>query len=199
MATYNKVIGKERDGSLSTLRNDPYEWPANLYAQHYSGGFNITKPMVYLLGHPILWGVNLLVICLLPVIVPLALINSRQSITGVGKDVVEKVDDHVTGAGWMLLGWALHYIPFWLLPRVLYVHHYYPASIFISMFTAILIDRLIRNLSTKLRSFLVMATIFTMVTFFLLFSPLVYGLVGTRFQWENSTYNYLRWSDKWDF
>ena len=36
-------------------------------------------------------------------------------------------DSHVSGGGWCLLGWALHYLPFWLMPRVLYQHHYYPA------------------------------------------------------------------------
>jgi len=198
IAFYNKNLGKDQKGKLSEQRNEPYEWPLNGYAQTYSGGYNETRNMIYLLGHPVLFGVNAVVICLLPLIVPLALINTRQSITAAGNAAAGKVDDHVTGAGWMLLGWSLHYIPFFLIPRVLYVHHYYPASIFMCMFTAILIDRLIRNLPSKLKSFIILATIFTMVTVFLLFSPLVYGYKGTRFQWENSTYHYLRWNSKWD-
>lgn len=34
-----------------------------------------------------------------------------------------------------MLGWALHYFPFFLMGRVLYFHHYFPAMLFSSMLT----------------------------------------------------------------
>jgi len=203
-----KIIGKESKGKLSDLRQDAPTWPLNKYAQTYTGNFNTTRPMVFMLGHPVLWGVNLVVICLLPVLIPLAIISQRQVLSVLNESHGEATidshvsgggcDSHVSGGGWCLLGWALHYLPFWLMPRVLYQHHYYPASVFISMFTAILIDYFIRDLSPKVKSFITLAILFTMVTIFLLFSPVVYGLVGTRYQWENSTYHYLHWNSKWD-
>ena len=48
-------------------------------------------------------------------------------------------------AAWLFLGWALHYIPFWTMGRVLYVHHYYPALLFSSMLTGVLIDYLLEK------------------------------------------------------
>lgn len=36
---------------------------------------------------------------------------------------------------WLLLGWALHYLPFWPMTRVLYFHHYFPAFLFSAMLT----------------------------------------------------------------
>lgn len=39
------------------------------------------------------------------------------------------------GGGQLLLGWALHYFPFFLMGRVLYFHHYFPAMLFSSMLT----------------------------------------------------------------
>lgn len=35
----------------------------------------------------------------------------------------------------MLLGWVLHYFPFFLMGRILYFHHYFPAMLFSSMLT----------------------------------------------------------------
>jgi hypothetical protein len=40
-----------------------------------------------------------------------------------------------SACGWLFLGWALHYVPFWAMGRVLYFHHYFPALLFSSMLT----------------------------------------------------------------
>lgn len=37
--------------------------------------------------------------------------------------------------GPLLLGWLLHYAPFYTMGRVLYYHHYFPAMLFSSMLT----------------------------------------------------------------
>lgn len=34
---------------------------------------------------------------------------------------------------WLFIGWALHYIPFFAMGRVLYFHHYFPALLYSSM------------------------------------------------------------------
>ena len=42
--------------------------------------------------------------------------------------------DHFVSAGlFLVLGWALHYFPFFLMGRVLYFHHYFPALMYIIM------------------------------------------------------------------
>lgn len=41
----------------------------------------------------------------------------------------------MTGGGPLLLGWVLHYAPFFTMGRVLYYHHYFPAMLFNSMLT----------------------------------------------------------------
>lgn len=39
------------------------------------------------------------------------------------------------GGGQIMLGWLLHYLPFFMMGRVLYFHHYFPAMLFSSMLT----------------------------------------------------------------
>jgi dolichyl-phosphate-mannose--protein O-mannosyl transferase len=41
---------------------------------------------------------------------------------------------------WLFFGWALHYVPFWAMGRVLYFHHYFPALLYSSMLTAVIFE-----------------------------------------------------------
>jgi len=36
-----------------------------------------------------------------------------------------------------MLAWLLHYAPFWLMGRILYFHHYFPAQLFSVMLAGI--------------------------------------------------------------
>jgi dolichyl-phosphate-mannose--protein O-mannosyl transferase len=50
----------------------------------------------------------------------------------------------------LILGWLLHYFPFYLMGRVLYFHHYFPALMFIIMLAAIVLDSLLRLITALL-------------------------------------------------
>ena len=45
----------------------------------------------------------------------------------------------IRSCSWLLLGWGLHYFPFYAMGRVLYFHHYFPAYLFSAMFSGNLI------------------------------------------------------------
>lgn len=40
------------------------------------------------------------------------------------------LDRYVGISSWLFVAWAMHYFPFYLMGRVLYFHHYFPALIF---------------------------------------------------------------------
>jgi len=112
-------------------------------------------------------------------------------------------------AGWLFLGWCLHYIPFYTMGRVLYYHHYFPALLFSSMLTAVIIDYLLGELCSVLPS-LVRAPLFHTVVglvlaaaaySFYIFSPLAYGMKGENGQGKetNSSLHSLLWIESWEF
>lgn len=51
--------------------------------------------------------------------------------------VSEQAHVLTSGGGLLLLGWLLHYAPFYTMGRVLYYHHYFPAMLFSSMLTGL--------------------------------------------------------------
>ena len=53
---------------------------------------------------------------------------------------------------WLFIGWALHYVPFWSMGRVLYFHHYFPALLYSSMLTAVIFDYTLSVWSSALPS-----------------------------------------------
>ena len=56
----------------------------------------------------------------------------------------------MTSGLWLLLGWSLHYVPFWAMGRVLYFHHYFPALLYSNMLSALVVDRGIRAAASAL-------------------------------------------------
>ncbi len=45
-----------------------------------------------------------------------------------------------------MIGWGLHYIPFWMMGRVLYFHHYFPSSYFSCMISGVVLDYCLASL-----------------------------------------------------
>ena len=101
--------------------------------------------------------------------------------------LVEENRKFLIGSAWLFLGWALHYIPFYGMGRILYFHHYFPAAIYSSMLTAMLFNYYLTVLPTilfgtkvsgtnKFSNILFMALYGTLVWSFYMFSPLTYGI-----------------------
>lgn len=85
---------------------------------------------------------------------------------------------------WFFLGWMLHYLPFFLMGRQLFLHHYLPAHVIGSLLTAGLVDFIAGQLdgpnlkyrSSKFTTALVSLMITMVVACFLFLAPLTYGL-----------------------
>ncbi|XP_032143638.1 protein O-mannosyl-transferase 2 isoform X2 [Sapajus apella] len=111
----------------------PWHWPINYQGLRFSG-VNDTDFRVYLLGNPVVWWLNLLSIVLYLLSGSIIAVAMQRG-TRVPAEVAGLSQVLLRGGGQVLLGWMLHYFPFFLMGRVLYFHHYFPAMLFSSMLT----------------------------------------------------------------
>ncbi|XP_069453272.1 protein O-mannosyl-transferase 2 isoform X4 [Ovis canadensis] len=184
----------------------PWHWPINFQGLRFSG-VNDTDFRVYLLGNPVIWWLNLLSIALYILSASIFAVAVQR-----GAHLPVKVEGLsqvlLRGGGQLLFGWMMHYFPFFLMGRVLYFHHYFPAMLFSSMLTGLLWDTLLRLCAWSLASYplarcvhvlgiltLLLGTAYS----FYLFHPLAYGMVGPLAQDPRSPMAGLRWLESWDF
>lgn len=169
---------------------------------------------IYLLGNPIVWWLSIFGTLLYAVLWLIDRILLRRGIDDFGFHA-RRWWDRSLGFLWIL--WAIHWFPFFLMGRMLFLHHYLPSFIFSTMITAGLADFLFRILLIKIpardvadlklpvskwintpssKTFIVFVSIVCLAAFcvFIYFSPLTYG---TGF----STIERLRarkWISSWD-
>lgn len=187
------------------MNSKPWHWPVNFQGLRFSG-VNETEYRVYLLGNPVIWWLNLLCLGLYVTLVAVASLALQR---GVSLD--QKRQEHcrvlMEGGGLLLLGWLLHYAPFYTMGRILYYHHYFPAMLFSSMLTGITLDTLLQTADLWLRPpyshWLIrfgQVVLFCSILYsFYLFNPLSYGMRGPLAHDPASTMAGLKWLDSWEF
>lgn len=190
---------KPKEGEITS---QPWQWPINLRGQWFSA---IDGYKVYLLGNPIIWWGNLVVMAtFLCVYVANSFAERRGKVT-VDEEARRSVC--LRTCCWLLLAWALHYLPFYFMGRILYFHHYFPALLFSSMLTGVLLDYVLESLPQLLPSQLASATYLSLTVLvfstlgysFYLFAPLSYGMHEVNVDPSNSTLQHLRWLNTWEF
>ncbi|KAK9704260.1 MIR domain [Popillia japonica] len=188
---------KPKEGEITSR---PWQWPINYRGQFFSG----SNYRIYLLGNPIIWWSNLV---FLAVFLVVFLANAVKYQRGYIKSFSDAQHRKLIGCAWLFLGWTLHYVPFWAMGRVLYFHHYFPALLFNSMLTGIILDYLLeemlkyfpKNIAHTIYHTLLVAILSTVVYSFVLFSPLAYGMSGPNANEPNSTMYGLKWLESWEF
>jgi dolichyl-phosphate-mannose-protein mannosyltransferase len=148
------------------------------------------KVKFYMLGNPAVWWTgSVAVIGTLLSLIAFALIKQRQAYWLLPQEyeLFKFRAKLITGA------WALTYLPFFIMGRVLYVHHYYPALIFSTLNVGFLFDQLLwrANRRTQWIAALTMSAIVLAV--FIYFSPMCYGIMG-----PGKLFRGRRWLKSWN-
>ena len=109
------------------------------------------------------------------------------------KELSQRDIDHIHFSGlYPVAGWFLHFLPFVVMARVTYVHHYYPALYFAILTLGFLVDWFLRNQS-KVIQYGIYSTLYAIVAaLYALFIPISWGMTG-----PNRQYSYMKWFDSW--
>lgn len=146
---------------------------------------------VYLIGNPFVWfGAFLSVLAYLGARGLLMLRAQR----GYGDLKDSRVRFYDQTLGFLVLGWALHYLPFFLMHRQLFLHHYLPALYFSILVLAVVFDFSTSTLRPRFRLLASVVVAVVVLAGFLRYTPLTYGS-----NWTLQACEKARWRKGWDF
>lgn len=97
-------------------------------------------------------------------------------------------------AGYLVLGWALHYLPFFIMSRQLFLHHYFPALYFAVLLICTIFDFATRRLNPKIQIQVAGVLLILTIWSWYHFSPIAYGGAWTKSKCEAA-----KWRSSWDF
>ncbi|SCW01369.1 LAFE_0D11056g1_1 [Lachancea fermentati] len=192
MATNNALVPDP--DKLDMLASSAWQWPTlNVGIRLCGWGDDTVK--YFLMGSPAsTWFSTIAVIGFMAFIVVLILRWQRQYV-----DFANTKDFNLflMGGFYPLLGWGLHYMPFVIMSRVTYVHHYLPALYFALLILAYLFEltmsKWTKSKCGRIMRFVIYAGYIALVIYgFYYFSPISFGMEG-----PSQNYAYLNWFKTW--
>ncbi|KUI57030.1 Dolichyl-phosphate-mannose--protein mannosyltransferase 1 [Cytospora mali] len=192
-----KVMWKTNAGLVESHAWDsrPPSWPVLRRGINFWGK---DHRQVYLIGNPIIWWSSSLAIVIYVLFKGVAVLRWQRSFKDYENVTFKRFDYEI---GTSVLGWALHYFPFYLMQRQLFLHHYFPALVFAVIALCQVFDFLTARVAvlgvrensiinkTTTMSFLVLSA-----AVFMVYAPLAYGNTWTR-----SECNRAKLFETWDF
>ncbi|KAI8055032.1 mannosyltransferase PMTI [Syncephalis plumigaleata] len=103
----------------------PYTWPLVLGGISFWTN-NDTRQQIYLLANPFGWWLSDLALLVYPTLILADLLTRQRGFVAIDEPVRGRF---YRSGGFLILGWALHYLPFFFMGRSLFLHHYLPACI----------------------------------------------------------------------
>ncbi|RGB36070.1 glycosyltransferase family 39 protein [Rhizophagus diaphanus] len=197
----------------------PINWPFLIRGISFWTN-NDDREQIYLLGNPFNWWLTVASMAVLVGVLLADIISRRRGFEPINKPV--RIRLYNSGC-FFFLAWFFHYIPFYLMGRSLFLHHYLPALVCSYMVTSIVFNFMFvnsvnypilissvgsNNMSInrpKVHSVLkagvdnisvIIATTLIFISFgvYIHFAPLTYGTPGL----DPSGIHNRRWLDTWD-
>jgi len=191
MWTTNNALTPDPDKEPDQLVSSPPDWPLASVGLRMCG-WDDNSIKYFLLGHPLVWwgGAASIVGIVLVSFVYLARMQR-----GAGNWQDSEWKDFVFGGFFLcFMGWFLHYVPFFVMGRVTYLHHYFPALYFAILCFCFLFDHLSLYAGEAIRdaAFAVLAS--AVVGVFWFFKDFALGFTGPAQNYANR-----QWLNTWNF
>lgn len=189
MAASNNALVPD-DDKYDNLASHAWEWPTlHIGLRMCNWSHDIYR--YYLLGSPFnTWLSTTSLFASVLIIICLAFQWRRQSIN-ISEDQFWKL---AIQAIFPLIAWASHFLPFVMMGRVTYVHHYLPALYFAILVFGFTVNHTLDRAKPYIK-YPAYAILFAgCIYVYILFSPLCQGLKG-----HNHSYMKMKWLSTWDF
>lgn len=140
---------------------------------------------VYLLGNPaVYWLTSSCIAAYALLSFILIIAQKRKMLTSI----------RLQGGGMFFIAWALHYFPFNIEHRQLFLHHYMPALYMATLLTGVMFDKVTKRLPAYVRWAIMTAIVGIVIYMYRIYIPITYGEPWTK---DGCTSATLRRS--WDF
>lgn len=201
MATNNALVPDTE--KQDDLASDWWQWPT-LNVGIRLCGWADENYKYFLIGSPATtWTSSVCIIAFIFIVVAYVLrwqrqiddfnLKDKESISDALVDTNSSFYKLIYGGIYPFLGWFLHFLPFIVMGRVKYVHHYMPALYFAMMTMCYVVDFIDIRVNKSWFSFLWFGTLYALVIgFFVYLSPISFGMWGPSQDWA-----YLKMLDSW--
>ncbi|KAI9224935.1 Dolichyl-phosphate-mannose-protein mannosyltransferase-domain-containing protein [Blastocladiella britannica] len=193
MLSHNAALTKPHP-----YQSPPHYWP--VIWRGISFWQDSKDKQIYLLPNPIAWWFATAMIGIYAASWALERLAERR---GIYFDREAANQMHYS-TGFLFVAWALHYLPFYLMGRSLFLHHYLPAAIIAAMIAGAMWDFVMTTFLPNLRRNTVQSAIAWLITLaavggvvftFWFFSPMTYGNASLTKDELRSR----KWLASWDF
>jgi len=191
MWTSNNALVPDPDKEPDQLVSQAWQWPLALVGIRMCSWSDSTVKF-YMIGNPFIWWFAFTAILSLGGFSLFYILRRQRKFTYVWAK--NEWYDYCYRGLITFLGWALHYLPFYIMGRVLYLHHYFPTIYFGIFVLGFMIDHISFYFKKvpMIHNIIVIAVGTIVVLSFLFFSKLTYGFTGPASQVKNR-----EWLSSW--
>ncbi|KAJ3229616.1 hypothetical protein HDU81_005213 [Chytriomyces hyalinus] len=169
----------------------PKDWPFLRRGISFWQASDGQPGQIYLLGNPLVWWTSAVCVLVSALLLGVGMLLVKRNINVLTEALVIRAWNM---AQLVVSGWLLHYFPFHLMHRQLFLHHYFPALYFAILSIGLIFDLVTYKMTRRIRLITVSIILGVVFLVFLDFSPLAYGHTMHRHHCER-----LKWRKDWDW